>query len=82
MTSGTEAASLSLPSRDFASLSCRNPLSPVDAKQDGPSVSRWATQAERSVKGLVVDTDDILDKDVGSSTEEERMGTDVHRRQR
>jgi hypothetical protein len=35
-------------------------------------------QAERSVKDLVVDTDDILDKDVASSTEEERMGADVH----
>jgi hypothetical protein len=62
MTSGTEAASLSLPSRDFASLSCRDPLSPVDAKQDGPSVNRLGHQAERSVKDLVVDTDDILDK--------------------
>ena len=80
MTSGTEAASVSLPSRDFASLSCRDPLSPVDAKLDGPSVNRLGHQAERSVKDLAVDTDDILDKDVASSTEEERMRADVHGR--
>ncbi len=76
MTSGTEAASPSLPSRDFVSLSCRDPLSLVDAKQDGFSVNRLGHQAERSVK------DDTLDKDVASSTEEERMGADVYRRSR
>ena len=80
MTSGTEAASLSLPYRDFASLSCRDPLSPVDATPDGFSVNRLGHQAEHSVKDFAVDTDDILDKYLASSTEEERMGADVHRR--
>lgn len=59
MTAGAEAAFLSLPWRDFASLSCRDPLFPVDAKQDGFSVNQLGHQAERSVKDLVVDTDDI-----------------------
>jgi len=67
MTSRTACASLSLPARDFSSLSCRAPLSPVDAKQDGFSVNRLGRKAERSVKDLVVDTDGTLDKNVGQA---------------
>jgi hypothetical protein len=51
-------------------------------EQDGFSVNRLGHQAERSVKDLVVDTADILDKDVVSNTEEERMRADVYGRPR
>ena len=82
MTSGAEAASRSLPSRDFVSLSCRDPLSPVDATQDLSSVNRLGHQAQRSVKDLVVNTDDTQDRNAASRTEEEGMCADMHRRSR